>query len=111
MENTKNITSLVVNRFQAAKLLNCSVQAIDNLRKEGKLSAPPDVPGVQFNLKDIEDLAKVESEYSPFRYRLLKEENEQLKACIKQYKKALSKIRIALEVNAIREVDDEQQFI
>lgn len=107
----ENITSLVVDRFDAAKLLNCSVQSIDNLKKEGKLKPLPDVPGIRFARKDIEALAGIESEYSPFQYRCLKKENEQLKARIKQYKKALSKVRIALEVNAIREVDDEQQFI
>lgn len=101
-----NITPLVVDMGEAAELLGCEVQSIYNLRKRGVLKALPDVPGVRFARKDIEALAGIESEYSPFQYRLLKEENERLKARLKQYKKALSKVRIALEVNAIREVDD-----
>lgn len=99
----KDITPLVVDRFEAAKLLGCKVQSIDNLRNRGVLKDLPDVPGVRFARKDIEALAGIESEYSPFQYRLLKDENEQLKARLKQYKKALSKVRIALEMNAIRE--------
>lgn len=101
-----NMMPLVVDRFEAAKLLGCEVGSIDNLRRRGVLKPIKDLPGVKFARRDIESLVGIEEEYSPFQYRLLKDKNEQLKNCIKQYKKALSKVRIALEVNAIREVDD-----
>lgn len=77
---------------QVAELLQISTTSVYNLRNDGKLTQLPNISGVKFSKKEVEELAGVEDEYNAIGYRKLQSEVENLRKENKHLKNEIRKI-------------------
>lgn len=84
---------------ETAKVLGLAEASVRRMKDNGVLRPCRGIPGIRFSRKDVEALAGISGEYSPYRYREMKAENERLKAEVFRLKTGISRLqRVAVEV-------------
>lgn len=63
---------------EVAEVLGVSKSSVYNLRNAGTIHQLTKLPGVLFSVKEIQNLAGLETEINAVNYRALKAENEEL---------------------------------
>ena len=63
---------------EVAEVLGVSKSSVYNLRNAGTIHQLTKLPGVLFSVKEIQNLAGLETEINAVNYRVLKAENEEL---------------------------------
>lgn len=63
---------------ETAEVLGISKSSVYNLRNAGTIHQLTKLPGVLFSVKEIQNLAGLETEINAVNYRALKAENEEL---------------------------------
>lgn len=63
---------------EAADVLGISKSSVYNLRNAGTIHQLTKLPGVLFSVKEIQEIAGLETEINAVNYRALKAENEEL---------------------------------
>ena len=63
---------------EVAEVLGVSKSSVYNLRNNGVIHQLTKLPGVLFSVKEIQEIAGLETEISAVNYRALKAENEEL---------------------------------
>lgn len=63
---------------ETAEILGISKSSVYNLRNAGTIHQLTKLPGVLFSVKEIQEIAGLETEINAVNYRALKAENEEL---------------------------------
>ena len=77
---------------ETAEVLGISKSSVYNLRNSGVIHQLTKLPGVLFSVKEIQEVAGLETEINAVNYRALKAENEALAEENAKLKKCIKKI-------------------
>lgn len=77
---------------EVAEVLGISKSSVYNLRNAGTIHQLTKLPGVLFSVKEIQEIAGLETEVNSVNYRALKAENEELLKENEKLKKDIKKI-------------------
>lgn len=77
---------------EVAGVLGISKSSVYNLRNSGVIHQLTKLPGVLFSVKEIQEVAGLETEVNAVNYRALKAENEELTKENARLKKCIKKI-------------------
>ena len=77
---------------ETAEVLGISKSSVYNLRNAGTIHQLTKLPGVLFSVKEIQEIAGLETEVNSVNYRVLKAENEALAEENAKLKNSIKKI-------------------